>query len=41
MIGAVAIVAGYLSLIVMFGWVGVAAAALHGAVLLLGLHRRK
>lgn len=41
MIGAALIVAGYVSLVVMFGWAGVAVGAVHAAVLLLGLHRRK
>lgn len=41
MIGAGLIVAGYVAVVLTFGWPGVAAGALHLAVLALGLHRRK
>ena len=41
MIGAAIIVIGYLAIIINFGWAGLAVAALHIGVLLIGLHRRK
>lgn len=40
MIGVGLIVAGYLTVILTFGWPGVVVAAAHIGVMLLGLHRR-
>ncbi len=41
MIGAALIVAGYAALVLTFGWLGLLAGALHVAVLLAGMWRRK
>lgn len=39
MLGAIAILAGYVSLIVAFGWPGALAAVAHVAVMLLAMRR--
>jgi glucose-6-phosphate-specific signal transduction histidine kinase len=38
-LGALAIAAGYISLVWVFGWKGAVAAALHAAVMLLAMKR--